>query len=136
MKRILLTVLVIMIGIASFAAIGYSGYRLGYAQGAQAATSADAPQLRPFDRFGRDEIPGRPFGFDRGLRRGFDGFAGRGSVFFAPFLWLIALAILGIVGWFAYWLVARSGWRLTRESTTAVPPALASNPEPPQEPTP
>ena len=127
MKKVLLSLLAALVVLGLFAAIGYAGYRFGYAQGAQAAPSTangQAPQLRPFDGWNPRRMPMHDFGFDRGFERGFGmrGFPGIGFGFFSPLLFLVRLAVLGLVLWFVYWLFTRSGWRLTRQTIETVPP--------------
>ncbi|HLO29579.1 MAG TPA: hypothetical protein VK249_10615 [Anaerolineales bacterium] len=122
MKKVVLTLLAVIVVLGLFAAAGYAGYRFGYAQGAQVAASSNParPQLRPFDDFGQRGIPGRNFGFgfERGMRRGFGMFPMMGFGFFSPFMFLGRLAVLALVIWFIYWLFIRSGWRLTRAPQT------------------
>lgn len=128
MKRILLTLLAIIVGLGLFAAIGFAGYRFGYAQGVQATTNGDdsrpAPALRPFDEFGPRRMPMDNFGFDRGFphRFGPGGFPRMGFGFFAPLMWLGRIAVLALIIGFIYWLVTRSGWRLTRQTAESAPP--------------
>jgi uncharacterized membrane protein len=120
MKRILLTLLAVVVVLGLFAAAGFTGYRFGYAQGAQATANGDAarPGLRLFDQFGRPGMPMHDFGerFDRDFNRGFGpgGFPMRGFGFFSPLMLLGRIAILALLVWFVYWLFTRSGWRLTR----------------------
>jgi hypothetical protein len=128
MKRVLLTLLAIIVALGLFAAVGYSGYRLGYAQaarGGQRIANGDTPRpaMRPFDNFGPREMPRGDF--ERGVQRGFgrDRFPMMGFGFFAPLFWIGRLLVLALIVWFVYWLFTRSGWRLTRETvtTTATP---------------
>ena len=122
MKKVLLTLLTIVVVLGLFAATGYAGYRIGYMRAAQITTNGGTPnpQLRPFDNFDRRGMPMRNFGDDlgRGLRRGFrfGGFPmmGMGFGFFGLFAFIIRVAGFGLVIWFIYWLFTRSGWRLTR----------------------
>ena len=125
MKKILLTLLAVVLALGLFAAVGYTGYRLGYANGVQAAANPDTarPGPRLFDDFGPRGPRG--FGMDREFQRGFGpgGFAMRGFGFFAPLRFLVQIAVLVLVFGFFYWLFARSGWRLTRTvQTTGTPP--------------
>lgn len=128
MKRILLTLLVIIVALGLFAAVGYSGYRLGYARGAQGVQTtangdATRPALRPFDNFGPGGMPRGDFDFGRGFQRGFgrDRFPMMGFGFFAPLFWIGRLLVFALIIWFVYWLFTRSGWRLTRETVTTTP---------------
>jgi hypothetical protein len=131
MKRVLLTLLAVFVALGLFAAVGYSGYRLGYTQGIH--DTADGELLRPgfgrFDEFRRDRMPVWSFRFERGPMHGMP-FAlpmmGWGFFSLLGFLWRIA--ILALIVWFVYWLFTRSGWRLTREpqpSATPPPPATS-----------
>lgn len=120
MKRILLTLLAVLVVLGLFAATGYTGYRFGYAQGIQASANDNAPQLRPFDNLERRGMPMHNFG--RGFEHGF-GFGGYPMMgFFSPWIWIGRLAVLALVIWFVYWLVTRSGWHLVRETPQSSPP--------------
>lgn len=120
MKKVMLTLLAALVLLGLFAAVGYAGYRFGYAQGAQIIANGQAPELRPFDGWGPRRMPMHDFGLDRGF--GMRGFPMRGFGFFSPLLFLIRLAVLALILWFVYWLFTRSGWRLTRQTTEPVPP--------------
>jgi len=121
MKKILLTLFTVIVVLGLFAAAGFTGYRFGYAQGVQAAANGDnlLPGLRPFDDFGPRGMPMHDFGFERGYPRGWDrgGFPMMGLGFFSPWILLGQIAVLALIVWFIYWLFARSGWRLTRQTT-------------------
>ena len=110
-----------------FGAVGYTGFRYGYAQGVQITASGETPQLRPLDDFDPRGLHG--FGMDREFQRGFG--PGRvpmmGFGFFSPLRWLVPLVILALIALFVYWLVTRSGWRLTRQTTENVPPSPPEN---------
>ena len=120
MKKVLLTLLAIVLVLGLFAAVGYTGYRFGYAQGVQTAANGDTirPGLRLFDEIGRRGMDG--FGMDREFQRGVGprGFPMRGFGFFPPLRFLAQIAVLGLIVWFIYWLFTRSGWRLTRSVQT------------------
>jgi uncharacterized membrane protein len=122
MKRLLLTLLGIVLVLGLFAAAGYAGYRFGFMRGAQTTATGNpsGPQLRPFDNFDRRGMPMRKFGddFGRGIRRGFGmrGFPMMGFGFFSPLIFLWRIAVLALIIWFIYWLFTRSGWRLTRQT--------------------
>jgi hypothetical protein len=45
-----------------------------------------------------------------------------GFGFFRPLLFLVQIAVIGFIVWFFYWLITRSGWRLTRTTQTTEPP--------------
>lgn len=133
MKRIILTLLAIIVVFGLFAATGYAGYRVGFTQGAQSNANGDAPQLRPFDEIHPRGMPG--FGFERGFQRGFGPgrFPMGGFGFFSPLMWLGRIAFLALIVWFIYWLLTRSGWRLTRQTMESVPPPAHSEPASPSE---
>jgi hypothetical protein len=123
MKKVLLTLVAVVLGLGLFAAVGYTGYRFGYAQGVQTAINGDPaqPGLRLFDDFGRRGVPNLRDRFERDFQRGFGpvGFPMRGFGFFSPLRFLVQIAVLGLIVWLVYWLFTRSGWRLTR--TPSVP---------------
>jgi len=116
MKKVLLTLLAVVIVLGLFAAIGFVGYRFGYAQGFQATANGQTSDFRPFDGMGPNRMPMQNFGdrfdrnFDRGLGPG--GFPMRGFGFF-PLIFIGRIAILSLIVWFVYWLFTRSGWQLT-----------------------
>ena len=141
MKKVLLTLLTIVVVLGLFAAAGYAGYRFGYMRGAQVTANAGTPgntpnpQIRPFNDFDHRGAPN--FGFGRGLRRGF-GFGvfpmmGIGFGLFGLFGFLLRIAVFGLILWLIYWLFTRSGWRLTRTVTTtataSTPPAAPASTE-------
>jgi hypothetical protein len=131
MKKVLLSILALLVVLGLFAVAGYAGYRFGYVQGAQLTASGDAPRLRPFDEVIPRGMPMHNFGreierdFNRGFRPG--GFRSMGFGFFSPILFLGSIALLGLVLWFIYQLFSRSGWRLTR-----TPPAAVTTPPDPE----
>ena len=130
MKKVLLTLLVIVLVLGVIGAAGFTGYRFGYAQGVQATANGDTPNLRPFDRIVPDRSPldGRDRGFERGF--GMGGFPMMGFGVFSLLRFVIQIAVLALVVWFVYWLFTRSGWRLTRQTaltaqtTENVPPKM------------
>lgn len=126
MKRILLTLLAVIVILGLFAATGYTGYRFGYARGVQAvANGNDArPGLGPFDDFGPRRMPMHRFGSERGWGPG--GYPMMGFGFFSVWMLLGRAAILVLVVWFVYWLFTRSGWRLTRTTQTTPPSGAES----------
>jgi hypothetical protein len=134
MKRILLALLGIIVVLGFLGAAGYTGYRFGYAQGVQTTANGDStrPGIRPFDEFHPRGMP--HFEMDRSFRRGFGPgrFPMMGFGFFFPFMWLGPLAVIALIALFIYWLIARSGWRLTRQTTEAVSPARTEPPPPPE----
>lgn len=125
MKKVLLTLLAVVLILGALGAAGMAGYRYGYYQGALSTSDADTPSFVPGFGYGPQRMPMHPFGFARGY--GFDrdfgpgGFhmmdpGGWGFGFFSPLLFLVRLAFWGLVIWAIYMLVTRSGWRLTRTS--------------------
>jgi hypothetical protein len=129
MKKVLLTLLTVIVVLGLFAATGYAGYRFGFARGAQITANGNSanpvPRLRPFDNLDRPGMPMRNFGddFGRGTRRGFGmgGFPmmGMGFGFFSPLMFLGRIAVFALIIWFVYWLFTRSGWQLTRTAPIA-----------------
>jgi hypothetical protein len=121
MKKVLLTLLAVVVVLGLFAAIGFVGYRFGYAQGIQATADGQTPDFRPFDGMGPNRMPMQNFGdrFDRNFDRGFGsgGFPMRGFGFF-PLIFIGQIAVLALIVWFVYWLFTRSGWQLTRTVQT------------------
>jgi hypothetical protein len=118
MKKVLLTLVGVVLILGLFSAVGYAGYRFGYAQGVQTVINSDTaqPRLRLFDDFERRGIPNLGDRFERDFPRGFGpgGFPMREFGFFSPLRFLAQIAVLGLMIWFVYWLFTRSGWRLTR----------------------
>jgi len=131
MKRVLLTLLAIIVVLGLFAVVGFAGYRFGYVQGVQRAQAAangntTPPILRPFNDMNPRGMPRDGFGFGQRFERGFGRgrFPMMGFGFLAPLFWLGRLLVLALIFWFVYWLFTRSGWRLTRETvTTTTAPA-------------
>ena len=127
MKKVLLTLLTVVLVRGLFAAAGYAGYRFGFMRGAQTTAKGNpsGPQLRPFDNFDRPRMPMHNFGddFGRGIRRGFGmhGFPMMGFGFFSPLMFLGRIAVFALIIWFIYWLFTRSGWRLTRQTVESSP---------------
>lgn len=117
MKKVLLTLLAVIVIVGALAGVGFSGYRIGLAQGAGFSGASPSfgpfgymnPNLMPMHRFDRDFGPG--FGGHPMMGRG--GFSGSG--FFSPLHFLWNIAVLALVGWFVYWLFTKSGWRITRQ---------------------
>ncbi len=125
MKNVLLTFLVAVILLGLFAAVGFSGYRFGYAQGVEATSNGETLGPRLFERMGPGRMPMHEFGMGRGFPRGFgmDSFSMMGFGFFSPFRFLVQIAVLALIVWFGYWLFTRSGYSITRTAKgTATPP--------------
>ena len=133
MKRVLLTILAVIVVLGLFAAVGLTGYRFGYARGAGVAAGGDElqRQVGPLDGFGPKRMPMDDFGFNRGFHREFrmHGVPGIGFGFFSPLMLLGRIAILALIVWFIYWLLTRSGWRLTRTVQTTEPEPEIIEPE-------
>ena len=127
MKKVLLTLLTVIVVLGLFSATGYAGYRFGYMRGAQTTANGNpsGPQLRPFNNLDRRGMPMQNFGndFGRGLRHGFGmrGFPmmGMGFGFFGPLMFLGRIVVFALIIWFIYWLFTRSGWQLTRTAPIA-----------------
>lgn len=123
MKKVLLSLLVIVIALGLLGAAGYAGYRYGFTQGMIAASSGTNGQsVIPGFGMGPRGMPMHEFGFQRGMDRdgfGMIGRSGFGFRIFPLFGLLVWLLFLGLIAAGIYWLVARSGWRLTRTSPAA-----------------
>lgn len=119
MKRILFTLLAVVVVVGLFAATGFAGYRMGYAQGVERNAIGEAPEFRPFERMGPGRMPMQDFGFGRGFDREFrpGGFPMMEFGFFSLFGFLWRVAILALIVGFVYWVFTRSGWQLTRTQT-------------------
>ena len=129
MKRILLTLLALVVVIGMFSAVGYAGYRLGLSESVEISADSDASRLHPFANFGPRGPRMHEFGFGREIHRGFAGLPGLGLGFFFLFRLLFWLAALALVVWLISWLFTRSGWRLVRETNV---PVERTEPEPPK----
>ena len=122
MKKILLTLLGIVLVIGVLAGAGFAGYHIGFRQGARTASNSDALQP-PFVRgpnFDREERPALPLdrGFERRFDRGFRIMHRGGFGFFSPFMFLGHITLWGLILLLVYLLFTRSGWRLTRTEQT------------------
>jgi uncharacterized membrane protein len=129
MRRILLSLLVIVLILGALGAAGFAGYQFGLRQGA-ITSSSGTPQLPP----GHPDIgPRGMFRDGPGFHHGFGGFGmmgrGIGFGFLSPLFFLIRLTSWALVIWAIYMLITRSGWRLTRDTTTTT----TVNPVPPAE---
>lgn len=128
MKKVLLTLLAVILIVGALGAAGFAGYQYGYRQGALSASNSDSDSVVP--RFGVNPhgMPMHNFGFDRGFGRGDFGMMGRGGMgfgLFGPLRLLLSIAFWGLVLWAIYTLITRSGWRLTR---TQPAPVVAATP--------
>lgn len=129
MKKVLLTLLGIIVVLGVLAGAGFVGYRIGYRQAAARALTitkgtAQLPPQNFNHNFGLQNMPMmRNFGdgFERGFNRGMGpgGFGmmarGRGFGFFGPLQFLLHVGVWVLVIWLIYMAIKGSGWRLTRE---------------------
>ena len=125
MKKFFITLLAIVVIVGALGGAGFTGYRIGYVQGARVSANGAPQPLHRFEQFGPDRMPLRNF---RQLGRGFGyGFGpGRfpmgqrvGFGIFGPFMFIGRIAIWGLALWFIFWLFTKSGWQLTRTSQPA-----------------
>jgi hypothetical protein len=123
MKKVLLTLLGIIVVLGVLAGAGFTGYRIGYQQGAVANTDGITVPLMHGFRLDPQEMPMHNFGrgFDRDAVRGGYTMMGRGMGFFPPFMAIGRLLFWALVIWFAYWLFTKSGWRITRVDPNPAP---------------
>jgi hypothetical protein len=134
MKKILLTLLTVIVVAGVLAGVGFAGYRIGYHQGALSTNTNTTANNTPFVH---PDVPMHNFGrdFDRNFNRGFGlgGFGmhgGMGFGFFSPLMFLGRILFWGLMIWFIYWLFTKSGWQLTRKSQPVESPKVeASAPE-------
>jgi hypothetical protein len=137
MKKVLLSLLVIIVALGLLGAAGYAGYRYGFIQGMTLASNGASGNKQPLGPgFGVTPrgMPMHNFGSGRGFER--DGFGmmqrGRGFGFFPLFGMLAQLLFWGLIIAGIVWLIARSGWRLTRTArVAAAPPAPVVETAPP-----
>ncbi len=112
------------------AAVGGAGFRAGMMQNVSFARPAFTHDFETLPQALQGNIQGnsnphamqgdfRQQGFDN---RGDDRRDG-GMNFFSPIFGLIQLAALGLLGWFGYKFVQKSGSRITRETASAAPVA-------------
>jgi len=116
MKKVLLTLLAVIVILGALAGAGYAGYRIGYHQGATA--SGNLPLFGRGERMNPNFMPhfNQDFGYRvQPYRSPMMGRGDFGFNFFSTFRLLWNLAILALVVWFVYWLVTKSGWRITRQ---------------------
>ena len=142
MKKVLLTLLVVIVAVGFLVGAGFAGYRIGYRQGALSTSTNttsnnnNTPFMHGF-QFGQKDMPMQNFGrdldrnFNRGMRPG--GFGVRGGMgfgFFPPLMFLGQILFWGLIILFAYWLFTKSGWQLTRtRQPVEAPKVEASTPE-------
>lgn len=112
MKKVLLTILAVVVVFGVLAGAGFAGYRYGFMQG---ASGEGTPFLRG-NGLGWNRMPMHDF--DRNIGPGFHNRAGgfnmmgRGGFgFFTPLRLLLPIAFWGVLIWLAYKFF--TGWRLT-----------------------
>ena len=128
MKKVVLTLLAVIVSVGLLAAAGFAGYRIGYRQGAL-TTNTQATNNAPFMHgFVHPDIPMQNFGrnLERGFGRGIGpmNFGMRGGGFgfglFGPLMFLGRILFWALVVLFIYWLFTKSGWQLIRKPQPAV----------------
>ena len=117
MKKVLLTLLAVIVIVGALAGVGYTGYRVGYNQGA--ISSGNAPFIGRSERMNPQFMP--HFNREFGLRTTpfhspMMGRSDFGYNIFAPLRLLWNVGILALVVWFIYWLFTKSGWQVTRKT--------------------
>jgi len=117
MKKVLLTLLAVIVILGALAGAGFVGYRIGYSRAAIA--SGNTQFFSRSDRVNPHLMPGFNGDYDFHMQPYRYPMMGRGVVGFNGFsliriLWNIA--ILALIVWFVYWLFNKSGWRITRQS--------------------
>ena len=126
MKKVLLSLLAVVLIFGVLGAAGFAGYRYGFYQGALSTSDGRIQSLAPGFGFEIQRMPMHNFGFDRGFGPG--GFhtmqRGMGFGFFSPFLLIARIAFWGLIIWAVYMLVMRSGWRLVRHQASENPPTI------------
>lgn len=119
MKKVLLTLLAVIVVLGVLAGAGFVGYRIGYNQGATSSGNIPAfglyghmnPSVMPMHKFDRDWGPGSSF-----YRTPMMGRSDFGFNLFYPLRFLWNIAVVALVVWFVYWLFTKSGWRITRQA--------------------
>lgn len=117
MKKWIVRILIAVLAIGAFAAVGFLGYRVGFGHGAR--SSVNLENLAPFaERSERDKMPDAPFGFqNHEFQRGFPQreFQMRhgGGFGFSAFMFLGRIALLGLIIWLAYMIFKGNGWQLS-----------------------
>jgi len=143
MKKVLLTLLGIIVVVGVLAGAGFAGYRIGYMRSATASADGTAfvPRNAPMHNFDKNfnpqDMPMYNFGRgnDRGFNRGFGpgGYEMMDRGGHGGFFSLIHLVILGFFIWLAYKLIKNSGWKLalTRQAVESpkVEPAATEKTE-------
>ena len=120
MKKVLLTLFVIIIVAGVLAGVGWTGYRYGYAQGVSGTSNGEV--VRPLGR-GNDFTWNRMpiHNFNNGMRPGYHhpGFGmmpyGGGFGFLSPLFFLARVAVYAFIIWVIYKLL--TGWRISFTQT-------------------
>ena len=128
MKKVLLSLLVIILALGLLGAVGFAGYRYGFTQGMIAASNGNGNGQPVGPGFGMSPrgMPMHNFGFQRGFDR--DGFgmmrraADLGSAFSRSLVFWCGCLFWGLIIAGIVWLITRSGWRLTRTAPVAAAP--------------
>jgi len=139
MKKVVLTLLVVVVAAGLLAGAGFAGYRIGYSQAALSTKTTidkDTPYVHGFP-FMHPTMPMQNFSrdLDRSFNRGMgmDNFGMRGRVgfgLFSPMMLLGRILFWVLVIWFIYWLFTKSGWHLTRKPQSVENPKVeTSTPE-------
>ena len=137
MRKVLVTLLGLIVALGVLAGAGFVGYRMGYNQAARAVnktaqlppqdknqTLPNMPMLHNFERgFGLRGMPMHNFG--DGFHRGFGPGGmmmgrGRGFGFFGPIQFLVRIAVFALIIWVIYKLFKGSGWTLTRRPAQVI----------------
>src|SRR5512142_2259374 len=115
MKRVLLSLLAVVLIVGLLGAAGFAGYQFGFRQGALTTSKANT-QVAPFSgNNGPRGFQNRNFGFGFGRQFGPRGFGMMrpggmmGFGFFGPLMFLLRIAFWVLVIWAIYMLVTRSG---------------------------
>jgi len=125
MKKVLLTLFVLIVIAGVLGGAGFAGYRFGYSQGAN-TTSNGNDIVKPFgrgDNFDRNRMP--MHNFNNGMGPGYhhQGFGmmpyGGGFGFMSPLSFLARIAVYAFLIWLAYKLF--KGWRISFTQPNAKP---------------
>ena len=127
MKKILLTLLAVVLTVGMLSTVGFAGYQYGFRQGTLLASKSDSNAVAPGFNFNPHNMPMHNFGSGNGLDRGYGpgnfhmrGHGGMGFSFFSPLMFLIRIVFWALVIWAIYTLINRSGWKLTKEQPAPV----------------
>jgi len=120
MKKVLLSLLAVVLMLGALGAAGLTGYRYGFNQGALSASEGNAQPPIPGFGFAPQRMPRHNFGFHHEFGAGGFGMMQRGMRFgfFSPLIFLARIAFWMLVIWAVYALIVRSGWRLTKTAQT------------------